>query len=80
MPSEKEMKELSKICEAPVIQLLRRNQDFGRTDFVEIMLKNSRSRYHREDIVQIADLIERCLCWVPKERISAGAALKHPFF
>ena len=74
------MKQLSKICEAPVIQLLRRNQDFGRTDFVEIMMSNSRSRYVRDDIEQVADLIEKCLCWVPNERISASAALKHPFF
>lgn len=79
MPSEREMKELSRICEAPVIQLLKRNQDFGRTDLAEIMLSNSRSSYNREDIVRAADLIERCLCWVPSERLTASAALKHAF-
>ena len=79
MPSEREMRELSRICEAPVIQLLKRNQDFGRTDLAEIMLSNSRSSYNREDIVRAADLIERCLCWVPSERLTASAALKHAF-
>ena len=74
------MDELNKICEAPVMQLFRRNQDFGQTDLVEIMMSNSRSRYSREDIVQAADLIEKCLRWVPKERISAQDALSHPFF
>lgn len=58
MPTPREMAELQKVCEAPVMQLLQRNQDFGVTDLVEIMLSNSRSRYAREDIEQAADLIE----------------------
>ena len=58
MPSQREMAELEKICEAPVMQLLKRNQDFGQTDLVEIMMSNSRSRYTRDEIVLAADLIE----------------------
>ena len=45
MPNTAEMTELSKICEAPVMQLFKKNQDFGRTDLVQIMLGNSRSQY-----------------------------------
>jgi len=50
MPTEYEMAELSKITEAPVMQLLKRNTNFGATDLVEIMLSNSRNRYEREHI------------------------------
>jgi len=80
MPDKREMAELGKICEAPVMQLFNRNEHFGEVDLVEIMMANSRSRYSREDIVQAADLIEKCLKWVPKERITATDALNHPFF
>ena len=80
MPSPREISELEKICEAPVMQLLKRNHNFGPTDMAEIMLANSRSKYEREDIEKAADLIELCLKWVPSDRISAKAALSHPFF
>ena len=80
MPNPKEMAELEKICEAPVMQLLKRNKDFGPTDLVEIMMSNSRNRYDRADMIQAADLIEKCLKWVPNQRISAIDALSHTFF
>jgi len=43
------------------------------------MMSNSRGRYEQEDLQGAADLIERCIRWVPKDRISAADALDHPF-
>ena len=43
--SKEELKKLEKICEQPVIQLLKRNQDFGEVDLVLLMNKNSKSPY-----------------------------------
>jgi len=80
MPTLQEMAELEKICEAPVMQLLKKNNDFGAVDLVELMMSNSRSSYTREDIEQAANLIEQCLKWVPKDRVSAANALCHSFF
>ena len=79
MPNTAEMTELSKICEAPVMQLFKKNQDFGRTDLVQIMLSNSRSQYQSQDIKMAVDLIDLCLKWAPCHRISAHDALNHPF-
>ena len=38
------------------------------------------SPYTMKDIRNASDLIEKCSKWVPKERITAAEALKHPFF
>ena len=80
MPSPKEIQQLEKICEQPVIQLLKRNQDFGAVDLAVLMTKNSKSPYEETDIKHAADLISKCLMWVPADRISAAKALSHPFF
>jgi len=80
MPTHEELKQLEKICEQPVIQLLKRNQDFGEVDIAVLMTKNSKSPYQETDIKHAADLINKCLKWVPGDRISAANALKHPFF
>ena len=58
MPNQHEMNELQKICEAPVIQLFKKNKDFGQIDLVEILKSNSRTRYAQEDLESAADLIE----------------------
>ena len=81
MPTKDEMAELRKICEHPPIQLLERNKNFGPTNLAEIMkssLRNS-NRYENVEILQAANLIEKCIMWVPNHRIKAIDALKHPF-
>ena len=79
MPSKREMDELSKIIERPVLKLLEKNQNFGPTSIVDIMLGNSRSKYTRQELQSAVDLVEQCLRWVPSERITAANALSHPF-
>ena len=59
MPSPKEIQQLEKICEQPVIQLLKRNQDFGSVDLAVLMTKNSKSPYEETDIKHAADLITK---------------------
>lgn len=80
MPTNEELKQLEKICEQPVIQLLKRNQNFGEVDIAVLMTKNSKSPYEEADIKNAADLINKCLKWVPSERITAAGALNHSFF
>ena len=63
-----------------MIQLFKKNKDFGQVDLVEILKSNSRTRYSEEDLESAADLIEQCLKWVPKERIKACDAVNHAFF
>lgn len=35
--------------------------------------------YSEKDLGDAADLIQKCLFWIPKDRISAEDALNHPF-
>ena len=41
-----------------MIQLFKKNKDFGQVDLVEILKSNSRTRYSEEDLENAADLIE----------------------
>ena len=66
------MGELSKICEAPVIQLLKRNTNYGEVDLERLMGANTQSQYSKNDIKNAADLVSKCIQWVPKNRISAA--------
>lgn len=50
MPSKREMGELSKIIERPVLKLLEKNQNFGPTSIVDILLSISRSKYTRQEL------------------------------
>ena len=58
MRTQAEIAELEKICEAPVMQLLKRNKDFGEVNLVEIMSCNSRARYSLDDLTEAAALID----------------------
>lgn len=80
MPTQEEMKELGKICEAPVITLLKRNQNYGEVDLARLMMANTKSNYKQSDVQNAADLVTKCIKWVPKHRISAADCLNHPFF
>ena len=40
---------------------------------------NEPKQYDSEFLKQAADLCEKCLKWVPNDRISAEDALNHPF-
>ena len=80
MPQVHEMKQLEKIINPTVLSLFKLNQNLGALNLTEIMMSNSRSRYARSDLEKAADLIEKCLKWVPSDRIKAKDALNHPFF
>ena len=59
---------------------LERNQKINLLD----MLKSTPAHmkldlYTENDLKDAADLIEKCLKWVPRERIAAGDALEHAF-
>lgn len=80
LPSAEEMKELEKICDVPALSLLKQSRDFVKTDLRQILNSNSRNRYSKDDLRLAADLIQKCIEWVPRRRISATDALQHPFF
>jgi len=50
MPTNREIGELSKICEEPPITLLKRNKNFGEVDLAHLMAKSSRNSYDAEDV------------------------------
>lgn len=80
MPTEDEFARLNKLCEIPVLQLLQRNEDSYEVDLSRLMMSNSKSSYIQSDIEKAADLIKKCIKWVPEDRISAKDACNHPFF
>lgn len=80
LPTDEEFQRLAKICEAPVLTLLKRTEDFGEIDLSKLLKNNSKQQYSDHDIELAADLIVKCLKWVPEDRISALNAISHPFF
>lgn len=80
MPTEDEFARLGKLCEIPVLQLLQRNEDCFEVDLAKLMMSNAKSQYAASDIEKAADLIKKCLKWVPEDRITAKDARSHPFF
>ena len=79
-PTEDEFERLGKLCEIPVLQLLKRNEDCHEVDLARLMMSNSKSHYQIADVEKAADLINKCIKWVPEDRITAHAAKMHPFF
>lgn len=79
MPNAREMNEFAKIIQEPALQLMKRNQNFKPTNMAEILKSNHRNRYKSEDLEAAADLIQQCVHWVPKDRLTAAQALKHVF-
>jgi len=48
-------------------------------DLAALMMSNSKNKYSTSDIKQAADLINKCLKWVPEDRVTASQAMHHPF-
>lgn len=69
MPNESELQRLAQMCEAPAIQLFKRNKHLGEVDLVKLIQSNPNNGYTKEDVVHGADLIKKCLKWVPADRI-----------
>lgn len=80
MPTQDEMTRLSKICEAPVIELFRRNPNCRQVDLEKLICRVSHQAYSETDLQLASDLIERCIMWVPEDRCLAQEALQHQFF
>ena len=66
-PSPKEHADLSKICDAGTMNLLERCGEAGLVD-LERLVADKRPG---DEVREVADLIVRCLKWVPSDRISA---------
>lgn len=80
MPSDTEMEKLSTMCEAPVIQLFKRNANCRPVDISRLLTAYDKNFYDAEDIKNATDLIQKCLRWVPADRISSAEAVEHPLF
>jgi serine/threonine protein kinase len=80
MPSDTEMERLSTMCEAPVIQLFKRNANCRPVDISRLLTAYDKNFYDAEDIKNATDLIQKCLRWVPADRISSAEAVEHPLF
>ena len=74
------MDALASICEAPVIQLFKRNVNLRPVDIVQLLTAYDKKTYDIEEVKLAADLIQQCIRWVPSDRISAAQATLHPFF
>lgn len=70
------MGRMSELIPKPVIDLVHKLDDMPRVEFSKIIP----SDYDKRDIEQAADLMDKMLKWVPKERCSCKEALAHPFF
>ena len=57
MPSKQEMESLANICEAPVIQLFKRNVNLRPVDIVQLLTAYDKRAYDIEEIKLAADLI-----------------------
>lgn len=51
MPSDRELTKLSQMCEAPAIQLFKRNKHLGEVDFVRLITANANTCYTKEEVV-----------------------------
>jgi hypothetical protein len=49
-PTADEFERLGKLCEIPVLQLLKRNEDCYEVDLSRLMMSNSKSAYQQTDI------------------------------
>ena len=75
-PTAEEMSKLSEIVDAPLLQLVKRAGNIPRVDIVKLINSDV---YSARDAAEAADLIQNLLKWVPWERLSAKAAMQHPF-
>ena len=86
-PNEYEMNYYEKsLIEQNVAELFKRCCQLEKNGKIDIlqMLKSSSAftkmqMYSEADLKDAADLIEKCLKWVPKDRITADDALEHSF-
>ena len=56
-------------------------QGLGLRDWLQdLLLDDGQSEQSRDEREAAVDLLERLLCWSPERRLTADAALQHPFF
>jgi len=75
-PSSYEYKQMASTIPKTTMKLLNQLEKFERKNLSEIIPNN----YPKREKKKVLDLIEKCLLWDPKARISANEALEHPFF
>lgn len=69
---------MSKQIDDQKCELIHKIDDIPRRNFKDIL--PGEPTYKSEDIVNAADLLDKMLEWIPKNRISCQDALTHPFF
>jgi len=74
------------LIEGNVFELFKRCCQLEKNQKLDLftMLKTSPAYlkhqiYNEQDLKDAADIIEKCLKWVNKDRITAEEALQHPF-
>lgn len=77
LPTEDEMRNMSKQMSNDTIKLVHRLDDIPKKDFKTILPRDSLTEKERS---AAADLLEKLLKWDPNERLSCEQALKHEFF
>lgn len=85
-PSDEEIQYLeNNLIEKNVMELFKRctqlekNEKLNIFDLLRSTSAYSDGFYKDEDLKDAADLIEACLTWLPKDRISAKDAMSHKF-
>ena len=76
-PSAAEFKQMASNIPKTTLKLLNQLEKFDKKEISDLIPE---SYFHRRDLKQALDLIEKMLAWDPKARISAGEALEHEFF
>jgi len=69
------------IVDESVIQIIKKFKGCQETtpvNFTRLILAASPT-YNPTDVFQAADLIQKCLKWVPSDRTNADACINHPF-
>mmetsp|Transcript_19754 Transcript_19754/g.17464 ORF Transcript_19754/g.17464 Transcript_19754/m.17464 type:complete len:310 (+) Transcript_19754:26-955(+) len=75
-PTEEDYEQMASNIPKTTKKLLGQLENFERKDIADLIP----SHYHKRDRKKVVDLIEKCLLWDPKARISASEALEHEFF
>jgi len=73
-PQPKVLHYLSNVCEAYTQEIFAHTKDFQAQKLSDYLQMRRTADFTQAEIQKAADLIEKCLSWDPRDRISAEAA------